>query len=120
MFNLKFMSAEVLKSLQLSYLFMVSSATGLWVCGLPNGWLSPLESGKDGGVDVYSKKNSRSHFPESTQLLTEGDDFGISSQRLAQSINRIVEVRISFYSRIARQTVVGFDILESFDIPAGG
>ncbi|WP_309742912.1 hypothetical protein [Chamaesiphon sp. OTE_20_metabat_361] len=29
------MSAEVVKSLQLSYLFMVSSATGLWMCGLP-------------------------------------------------------------------------------------
>jgi hypothetical protein len=35
-FNLKNMSAEVFISLQLSYLFMVSSAIDLWVGGMPN------------------------------------------------------------------------------------
>jgi hypothetical protein len=34
-FNLKIMSAEVFISLQLSYLFMVSSALDLWVRDLP-------------------------------------------------------------------------------------
>jgi hypothetical protein len=73
-------------------------------------------------ITVTTKqKNTRSHVPSSTQLRTDGDDFGQASySELAQGIDRIIQVGISFDSCITRHTVVGFDVLECFDVPARG
>jgi hypothetical protein len=63
-FNLNFMSAEVFDSAQLSYLFMVSSATGLWVGGLPNGRWGGSDEGRGRRLYVGISKQ------EMTQLVT--------------------------------------------------
>ena len=39
---------------------------------------------------------------------------------LAQSVNRIVKVRVGFRSRVTAKTMISFDVLQRFYIPARG